>query len=428
MLREGGALMARSSASGERDRAAAGALCVSRRGFLASAVAGACALGSLRLTGCAQPGASGGSAAGGAGSEPVLYDAPARRSCTLMMVGDVLVHQGVWESGQRPDGTRNYDHLFQNVAADAQAADLALLNQETVLGGAGLGLSGYPLFNSPQEMGDAEAAAGFNLVLGATNHALDKGFEGIRSELSFWRGAHPDVTCAGLADSWEAYDALPVIDCGGVRVAVLNYTFSTNGIPLPAEAPFAVRMLDEGAVRSDVAAVRAAGADIVVACPHWGTEYRLDPDDSQRSWAGLFCEVGVDAIIGTHPHVIEPVEVLPGAEGRAVPVFWSLGNFVSTQAAKERMVGGMAQLSFEKGADGCRCSACRMVPVVTHRAQGTAFSVYPLAAYTEDLAAQNGIRAIGGCADFSAAWCRQFCAQVLGAGFDQDACALDIAV
>ena len=400
---------------------------LSRRAFLAAAGAGFAAL----LGGCAQGRGAPGSADGSAphASAPVIFDSVARsRSATLCMVGDVLVHQGVWQSGEHADGTRSYDHLFAQVVPAVQAADLAVVNQETVLGGAGLGLSGYPAFNSPQEIGDAEVAAGFDAVLGATNHALDRGMDGIRADLAFWREKHPEVLRAGIADSEEAYRALPVAERNGVRVAVLNYTYGTNGIPLPADAPFAVRMLNEGTIASDVAVAREAGADVVVACPHWGTEYLLTPDNGQRRWAEVFAAQNVDAVIGTHPHVLEPVEVLRNAAGHAMPVFWSLGNFVSTQAAKERMVGGMAQLTFQVGPDGCRVTAGSLVPVVTHRAAGAAFTTYPLPAYTEELAAQNGIRALGGCGDFSLAWCKGFCAQVLGAGFNADACRLDLAL
>ena len=399
---------------------------LSRRAFLAAAGSGLAAL----LAGCAAQGPAGsaGSTASQA-SAPVLMDSAAQaRTVTLRMVGDVLVHEGVWKSGEHADGTRSYDHLFAQVAPQIQAADLALANQETILGGAGLGLSSYPAFNSPQEIGDAEVTAGFDVVLGATNHALDRGMDGIRADLAFWRERHPEALRTGIADSEEAYRALPFAERSGVKVAVLNYTYGTNGISLPADAPFAVRLLNEETIAADVAAAREGGADIVVACPHWGTEYQLVPDDSQRHWAEVFAEQNVDAVIGTHPHVLEPVEVLSNAAGRAMPVFWSLGNFVSTQAAKERMVGGMAELTFEVGPDGCRAVAGALVPVVTHRASGTAFTTYPLPSYTEDLAAQNGIRSFGGCGDFSQAWCKSFCAQVLGAGFNADACRFDLAL
>ena len=193
------------------------------------------------------------------------------------------MHTGVWQSGVRSDGTRNYDHVFAQVASDVAAADLALVGQETILGGEALGFSGYPAFNSPQEFGDAEVAAGFDVALCGSNHALDKGMAGIEAELAFWRSAHPDMLVTGIADSQEAFDAVPIIERAGHRIAVLNYTYGTNGIPLPQ--PWAVRLLDDARIAADAETARDAGAEAIVACPHWGIEYAAAPSDDQRRWA-----------------------------------------------------------------------------------------------------------------------------------------------
>lgn len=384
---------------------------ISRRGFLASLGAAATA---LYLPSCSAPTAPLGST-----STPTILDSPFQaKRVSLLMIGDVLVHEGVWMSGERADGSRNYDHLFANIKENVAAADIAIVNQETVLGGTELGLSGYPAFNSPQEIGDAAAAAGFNVVLGATNHALDGGMEAIRSECGFWRTKHPDVLVVGRSDSEEAYDELPILEVDGVRVGILNYTESTNGIPL--REPFATRVLDEELVRADAARLREAGVDAIVACPHWGTEYVLAPTDAQRRWASVFLELGVAAIIGTHPHVIEPVEVLENAEGIGAPVFWSLGNFVSLQAQEQCMIGGMAELTLVKDADGCRVEGYSLTPVITQYSIDTELTAYKLADYTEELAARNGIRRVAGSDTFTRAWCVDFCADVLGEGFDRE--------
>lgn len=388
---------------------------LTRREFLS--LASLAGLGAL--AGCSAPEPS---RAPESAERATVYDEAAPDELSLLMVGDVLVHTGVWQSGERADGTRSYDHLFAQVADDVAAADLALVGQETILGGDALGISGYPTFNSPQEIGDAEVAAGFDVALCGSNHALDKGMAGIEAALGYWRSAHPEVLVTGIADSQAAFDALPIVEREGHRIAVLNYTYGTNGIPLPQ--PWAVRQLDEAQIAADAAAVREAGAEAVIACPHWGVEYAAAPSDDQHRWAQVLADAGADAIIGGHPHVVQPFEAIESAEGRAVPVFWSVGNFTSTQPRKDTMVGAMAQVSLLFDDGGCEVTSCALTPLVTHRAAGTAFTTYRLADYTEELAAANQIRGMSGCGDFSFQWCVDFCAERLGDAFDAASCRL----
>ena len=116
----------------------------------------------------------------------------------IMMIGDILAHEGVYNSGLQADGTYNFDHLFKNIKSDISAADIRIVNQETILGGVELGLSGYPCFNSPYEIGVAEAKAGFNVILHATNHTLDKGLTGVENCLNFWKTNYPEMAVLGI--------------------------------------------------------------------------------------------------------------------------------------------------------------------------------------------------------------------------------------
>lgn len=389
-------------------------LSLSRRAFLSAALSGA----SVLLAGCSSLSGDDSPAPPEPDERATVYDevAPEPDELSVLMIGDVLVHTGVWQSGVRADGTRNYDHIFAQVADDVSAASLAIVGQETVLGGEALGFSGYPAFNSPQEFGDAEVAAGFDVSLSASNHALDRGMTGIESALAYWRSSHPEMLVTGMYDSREAFDALPVVEREGHRIAVLNYTYGTNGIPLPQ--PWAVRLLDEAQIAADADAVRAAGAEAIIACPHWGVEYAAAPSDEQRHWAQVLADAGADLIIGGHPHVVQPFEVIQSSEGREVPVFWSVGNFVSTQTRKDSMVGAMAQASLLLDRSDCQVASCTLTPVITHRAEGTAFTTYRLSDYTEELAAANLVRGFSGCGDFTYQWCVDFCAERLGDAFD----------
>jgi len=164
-----------------------------------------------------------------------ISDEPAQ--VDIVMVGDILLHTRVNESGLMEDGTYNYDHMFAQVKEDITAADLALVNQEVILGGTELKLSGYPNFNGAFEVGDSLVDAGFDVVLHATNHALDKGKKGLLRCLEFWDTTYPEIGVVGIHDTAEDAEEIYVKEIEGIRIAILNYTYGTNGIALPSDMP-----------------------------------------------------------------------------------------------------------------------------------------------------------------------------------------------
>ena len=161
---------------------------------------------------------------------------------SIVMVGDILLHTPVAESAVQEDGSYNFDAIFSNLSADIQSADLALVNQEVIIGGADLGVSGYPCFNAPYEMGDALVNAGFDVVLHATNHALDQGKKGLTNCLNYWDTTYPDITVLGINESEEEWQNIYVYEQDGIKIAILNYTYGTNGIALPSGMPYAVNL------------------------------------------------------------------------------------------------------------------------------------------------------------------------------------------
>lgn len=337
----------------------------------------------------------------------------------LVMIGDILQHSGVFQSGYLDDGTRNYDHIFAHIGSEIEGADIKVVNQETILGGEGFSFSGYPAFNGPQEMGDAEVKAGFNVALRATNHALDYGYEGLHSELAYWREKHPEMAVIGAWDPDDPASSLGdtyIFEKDGFKVALLNFTYGTNDIPDPDNR---VSLLEESHVRSSIEAAEAQ-ADMVVVFPHWGEEYNLVPVQDQYDMAEVMMEAGADVIIGGHPHVIEPVEVLTAPDGHKVPCFWSVGNFVSTQVDNQNLIGGVAKVTMVKDGNGaCSVTACSFVPTVTHKGIGSNMTTYLLRDYTDDLAASNYLEANGtDNTNLTVAWADQFCSEVLGSQFD----------
>lgn len=338
---------------------------------------------------------------------------------TMIMVGDILLHENVQESGKLPDGTYNYDHMFAHVKEDVQAADIAIVNQEVILGGAEIGLYGYPNFNGAYEVGDALADAGFNVILHATNHTLDRGKKALVNCLNFWKTNHSDVVVLGIFESQEAYDNdIYVYEEDGLKIAILNYTYGTNGMPTPSDMPFAVAILEESKVKADLQKANEL-ADFVVVCPHWGTEYRHEQSSEQEYWAELFMENGVDLVIGTHPHYIQPVEMLEGENGEEMLVYYSLGNFINStgesgRGTADRMIGGMAQITVAKTEDGkAYIKDYGVEPLVTQLLYGTQeITTYKLEDYTEELASQN--RILDKDSVFDLKFCQELCREVFG--------------
>ncbi len=347
--------------------------------------------------------------------------APPDVTVDIMMIGDILAHEGVYKSGLQADGTYNFDHLFKNIQSDISAADIRIVNQETILGGVELGLSGYPCFNSPYEIGVAEANAGFNVILHATNHTIDKGLTGVENCLNFWRTNYPEMAVLGINETEEDYNNIYIYNKDGFKIAILNYTYGTNGIPIPSSKPYIVNMLDEDKITKDVAKAKEL-ADMVVVCPHWGTEYVYQPDTDQQYWTNLFLKLGVDVVIGTHPHVMEPVETLTREDGHQMVVYYSLGNFVSNQDKMPRMVGGMAKVTLVKKGDdnSCYVKQYSYTPIVTQKLFGPALiTSYKLADYNDTLAYSNAIRKDSGCSEFSVSYCQELCKLVFGDSYDE---------
>ena len=336
---------------------------------------------------------------------------------TLVMAGDILLHTPVADSGKREDGSYDFSAVFAEMKEEIASADLALVNQEVILGGEELGISGYPAFNAPYELGDALAEAGFDVVLHATNHALDKGTREIVNCLAFWQEQYPDMAVLGIHESLESQEEIYVYEQDGIRLAILNYTYGTNGIALPQDMPYAVDLLDRDRVAADLQRAQEL-ADFVIVCPHWGTEYVLEATAEQEEWAVFFAENGADLILGTHPHVIEPVDWVAGEEGGTL-VYYSLGNFVNWtsgtgEGVANRMVGGMAHVTVGLDEAGeAAITAYGVEPLVCHVEQGYGgVTVYPLDQYTEELAKRNEI--VSQDSHFSLAYCRNLVEKVFG--------------
>ena len=335
-------------------------------------------------------------------------------SVTLCMVGDILLHTPIEEISRDEEGTYDFTPIFSEMKDDITSYDLAVVNEEVIIGGEELGISGYPAFNAPYAIGDALVDAGFDIICHATNHVLDKGKNGLLNTCTFWDENYPDITVIGINETPEDKERVDIIERNGIKIALLNYTYGTNGISQPSDMPYAVDLLDDNKVITDLDFAEE-NADFTVVFPHWGTEYRLTPDSSQEKWTKIFEEHGADLVIGTHPHVIEPIELIDDK----MLVYYSLGNFVNWtsgtgEGVTNRMVGGIAKITISKTDSepakitdyGVKALVCH----VTHEKGGV--TVFPLNEYPEELAACNEI--ISQDSSFSKEKCISVCNEVWG--------------
>ena len=277
---------------------------------------------------------------------------------SLIMVGDMLMHLNVTKSGFiDSEGTqKNYDHLFANIKSEVQAADISIVNQEIMMGGEDLGYSGYPMFNTADELAAAISDAGFNVVLHATNHTMDKWKKGLLHTMEVWK-QYPNVKVLGINETAEEQNQVYVYEKDGIRIALLNYTYGLNGMPMPDDMPFAVNLIDENLMDRQIAMAHEQ-ADFVCVLIHWGNEYQTYASEEQKRWCRWMLDRKVDLVIGAHPHVIQPIEWYEDeASGHKMLVYYSLGNYVTgTRATKpgtgEQVIGGMAKVEITRDDSG----------------------------------------------------------------------------
>ena len=259
----------------------------------------------------------------------VAHEEPVLDTLTLMFIGDVMSHSPQVDAARLPDGTYDYAPCYRFLAPYITSADICIANMEVPL--AGSPYTGYPQFSCPDAMMSQLFDAGVDIFLTATNHTSDKGAKGIRRTIHVMDSLGIPHTGTWL-DSTDYFQRNPlIIDKNGFRIAVLNYTYGTNGIPAPN--PFIVNMLDSVNIFNDIATARATDADYIIVMPHWGIEYERHQNKAQAGYARYMYECGADMVIGGHPHVVQPITLKNKNEYGVYQQFtaYSLGNFVSNQ-------------------------------------------------------------------------------------------------
>ena len=281
--------------------------------------------------------------------EEVIVKEPKYYEATLFMVGDALIHSAVYQDARLSDGGYDFRPMLEYIKPISSQYDLVYYNQETILGGTELGLSNYPRFNSPYEVGDAFLDAGFNLVSLATNHTMDKGEVGVTNSVHYWQTKKDQAVYSGQWLSFEEREreTSQIYEKNGITYAFLSYTTWTNGLETPNGKEYLNNVYSDELAAADISKVRDK-VDVIIVAMHWGIEYSLGVSYDQERIANYLSELGVDIIIGAHPHVVEPVEYIN--DGKTF-VIYSLGNFISDQEGNERLTGLMMSLSIKKKVD-----------------------------------------------------------------------------
>ena len=256
--------------------------------------------------------------------EEVVEVKDVKKSMSLVMVGDALIHDSIYKDAYVGDNNYNFLDMFDYVGEEIKDYDLRYYNQETIIGGKDLGVSNYPMFNSPDEIGSDLVKTGFNMVSLANNHSLDKRERGINYSVDFWKSMDGVIT-AGSYNSWEDRNEAKVYEKNGIKFAFLSYTTGTNGIPLPEGKEYLVNVYSDEVVKEDISAIKDK-VDVIIVAMHWGSEYTHTPTAEEKRIATYLSSLGVNLIIGCHPHVIQPVDYV----GDTL-VIYSLGNFISSQ-------------------------------------------------------------------------------------------------
>ena len=310
--------------------------------------------------------------------EPEL---PKEKRMSLVAVGDALIHAALYLDASTGYNTYDFSYMFTDVAPLIQNYDLKYYNQETIIGGKNLGVSHYPRFNSPDEIGQNLVDIGFNLVSLANNHTLDKDEAGILYSVNFWNNQE-GVVVSGQSDSFENRNNIKIHEQNGIKYAFIAYTDMTNGLAVPYGKEYLVNVYSNEQAKIDIESIRDK-VDVVIVSMHWGEEYTHTPTYRQKQEAQYLSSLGVDLIIGAHPHVIMPVDYV----GDTL-VIYSLGNFVSGQSPLgiAKTIGLMVGMDIVVKEDGVTFENIDYKLLYTYcTSYYTNYKVYPFDNLTDDI-------------------------------------------
>lgn len=273
----------------------------------------------------------------------------------MSAVGDIMCHlTNVKNAYNSTSKDYDFSNVFKNIEEYTKNADITVGNLETTFAGASRGYTGYPTFNTPEVLGKNLKNIGFDVLCTANNHSMDKGYSGVESTLDFLDEYGLDHY--GTARSKQEQDTILVKDVNGIKIAFLAYTYGTNGITVPSDKSYCVNLIDKALIKEHISLAKEQDVDMICVSMHWGTEYKLTPTSTQEDLTDFLFENGVDIILGSHPHVLEPMEkrtiTLEDGSTKDGFVIYSLGNFVSGQIYANTKSTVILDIQITKDPDG----------------------------------------------------------------------------
>ena len=277
------------------------------------------------------------------------------KTFTLTAIGDVLCHNTqYWDAHNKTTDEYDFSYVFDDVKAYTSAGDITLASLETSFAGKDVGYSNYPTFNSPDSLATALKGIGVDIISTAGNHALDMGFKGLCRTIDVLD--NNEIEHLGTYKTQEDQEKILIKNINGLNIAFLNYTYGTNGIPIPSDKKFCVNLIDKDLIKKQIEQAKSSNADIIIACMHWGTEYKTTANDEQKDLSDFLFKNGVDVIIGNHPHVLEPMEkrtvTLDDGTEKECFVIYALGNFTADQRETITRDSIILNLTITKNTDG----------------------------------------------------------------------------
>ena len=282
-------------------------------------------------------------------------ETPTDTTFTLTAIGDIMCHNTQYIDAYNDEtGEYDFSYVFDDISLYTKTADICVGNLETTFAGEDVGYSSYPTFNTPDSLAYELKDIGVDVLSTAGNHALDKGFNGLSRTIDVLNDA--DISHLGTYKSKEEQDKTLIKYVKGIKIAFVNFTYGTNGIPIPSDKPYCVNLIDKNLMKEQIDRAKEEEPNIIIACMHWGTEYKTTPSSTQEQLADFLFKNGVDIILGTHPHVLEPMEkrtvTLDDGSTKDGFVIYSLGNFIADQNAEYTRDSIILNIDITKHTDG----------------------------------------------------------------------------
>lgn len=285
---------------------------------------------------------------------PIVEEPKEDLHFSMSVIGDIMCHNSQYKDAYNSStDTYDFSYVFTDIKSYVSEADIAIGNLETTFAGKARGYSNYPTFNTPEQLAYNLKDFGIDVVSTANNHCMDKSYSGLVSTINYLNDA--GVSHVGTNTSVEEQNTILIKDVNGIKIAFLAFTYGTNGIPVPSDKSYAVNLIDENLILNQISLTKQQNPDLICVSMHWGNEYQTKQNAEQKRLANLLFQNGVDIILGSHPHVLQPMEkktiTLEDGSTKDCFIIYSLGNFMSGQTKTNTRNSVILNMNFTKNGE-----------------------------------------------------------------------------